>query len=119
MTPQPPRISPSFFRDRAMGSGHSADRRGRGGSDGIHLQRRPWAPPWAGPMPVDATMGRAPDSQRVIMSRTDQTTLRGEPTAAAPPAKRMLITAGPTYEPLAAGRLIGNRPPGRRGVALA
>src|ERR1041385_1633083 len=119
MTPQPTRISPSFFRDRAMGSGHSADRRGRGGSDGIHLQRRPWAPPWAGPMPADATMGRAPDSQRVIMSRTAHPTPRGEPTAAAPPAKRMLITAGPTYVPIDAVRFIGNRSSGRVGLALA
>jgi phosphopantothenoylcysteine decarboxylase/phosphopantothenate--cysteine ligase len=36
-----------------------------------------------------------------------------------PPGRRILITAGPTHEPIDAVRFIGNRSSGRLGVALA
>jgi phosphopantothenoylcysteine decarboxylase / phosphopantothenate---cysteine ligase len=36
-----------------------------------------------------------------------------------PPARRLLITAGPTHEPIDAVRFLGNRSSGRLGVALA
>jgi phosphopantothenoylcysteine decarboxylase/phosphopantothenate--cysteine ligase len=40
-------------------------------------------------------------------------------TAARPGARRLLITAGPTHEPIDAVRFIGNRSSGRLGTALA
>jgi phosphopantothenoylcysteine decarboxylase/phosphopantothenate--cysteine ligase len=39
--------------------------------------------------------------------------------AAGPAARRLLITAGPTHEPIDAVRFLGNRSSGRLGVALA
>ncbi len=43
----------------------------------------------------------------------------GRQTLTRPAARRMLITAGPTQEPIDAVRFIGNRSSGRMGVALA
>lgn len=56
-------------------------------------------------------------------SLTLQAVSRNPPTPLAPPrdpvGRRMLITAGPTHEPIDAVRFIGNRSSGRLGVALA
>jgi phosphopantothenoylcysteine decarboxylase / phosphopantothenate---cysteine ligase len=41
------------------------------------------------------------------------------PTTPLPPGRRILITAGPTHEPIDAVRFIGNRSSGRLGIALA
>lgn len=41
------------------------------------------------------------------------------PTPTTPRARRILITAGPTHEPIDAVRYIGNRSSGRLGIALA
>lgn len=47
------------------------------------------------------------------------TTANQTPLARSSPAPRVLITAGPTHEPIDAVRFIGNRSSGRMGAALA
>lgn len=43
----------------------------------------------------------------------------GQPGFPSPPAPRLLVTAGPTHEPIDAVRYIGNRSSGRMGLAIA
>src|SRR4051812_29444911 len=84
------------------------------------LRRRPTMLPWGFTMGAPTkSSSRRPAGRGGAARAPSRRAPARRSRSARPPAMRVLITAGPTHEPIDAVRFIGNRSSGRLGIALA